>query len=197
MPRISIGIDRVSPVGMKSRFGISVCRTVRCQGSSPRRTSMSPWTSAAVLIIDEDLGQARPAEVDVQEQGPLAGSGAGGRQVDRRRALALARLGAGDQQGDDRPALVGDAQQTGPDVAVGVGLERIGRGRASRDARPDASRRSGGSGGPRPEAAGSDRGVTCSGTLTEWSMCSSRQTRPIPRPKLNTSQSRSTGAGSA
>ncbi len=38
-----MGMSRVSPVGMKSRLGISVWRTVRCQGKSPRRTSTRPW----------------------------------------------------------------------------------------------------------------------------------------------------------
>ena len=184
VPRISIGIARVSPVGMKSRLGISVWRTVRCQGSSPRSTSTSPWTSAPGLGLDEDLGQAGPAEVDVQEQGPLAGLA----QVAARfRAVVLLpspALALVTSRRHDRPALVGDAQQAGPDVAIGVGLDRIGRRRASRGGRPDASGRSAGSAAPLPAAARSDRADTCSGTFTEWSMCSSRQTRPIPRPKL-------------
>ena len=57
----------------------------------------------------------------------------------------------------DRPALVGDAQQAGPDVAIGVGLDRIGRPERPEVARPDASRRSAGSAGPPPGAAASDR----------------------------------------
>ena len=65
-------MSRVSPVGMKSRLGISVWRTVRCQGSSPRSTSTKPVDLRRRIGLDEDVGQAGPAQVDVQEQGPLA-----------------------------------------------------------------------------------------------------------------------------
>ena len=58
-----------------------------------------------LVRLDKHLGQAGPAEVDIQEQGSLARPGAGGGQVERRRALALAGLGAGHQSVTIGPRL--------------------------------------------------------------------------------------------
>ncbi len=92
------------------------------------------------------------------EQRSLAGPGAGGRQVQRRGALALAALGAGDQQGDDRSALAaGRAEQARPEVAVRVrlrGVRRAGRPDVAAAVQPgDAVA----SGARRRTAAGSSR----------------------------------------
>ena len=113
---------------MKSRFRSSVWRSVFCQGSVPWSTSTRPYLVPSFSGSGgKDVAQGGAAEVNVQEQGPLAGPGAGRGHVQRGGALAVAGLGAGDQQGDDRTATVGNAKQAGPDVAERVGLDRVGR----------------------------------------------------------------------
>ena len=92
-----MGISLGSPVGMKSRLRCSVCRNVCCQGSRPGARPPGRHRAFLVGVGREDVGEAGPAEVDVHEQGSLTRPGAGGGQVERGRALALARLGAGYQ----------------------------------------------------------------------------------------------------
>ena len=73
-------------------------------------------------------------------------------------ALALARLGAGDQQGHDRTSAVGDPQQAGPDVAEGVGLDRVGRARGPEVAPAVSQRRAADSGHDPQERQGQPMG---------------------------------------
>ena len=52
-----------------------------------------------MLAVVEDRPQAWATKIDLKEQRSLAGSGAGGGQIQCGRALAFTRLGAGHEQG--------------------------------------------------------------------------------------------------
>ena len=68
---ISIGISKVSPVGKKSRLGISVRTTARCQGKSP---AQDVDEAEAQTTVVEHIGQARSAQVDVHQERALSGT---------------------------------------------------------------------------------------------------------------------------
>ena len=160
-----MGMSRGSPVGMKSRLrmlGMAERLLPRQDRPEARRPGRAPARPCRLPAGRRRPGVGRRRSTSMQ-QGPLAGPGAGGGQVEGRGALAVARLGAGHQQGDDRAAAVGDAQQAGPDVAEGVGLDRVGRARGPEVPAPVRQRGAADPRAPRPGAAGSAPGSRARG----------------------------------